>query len=69
MYEGKRKEIGFTYNDIHGGDKEIYLCEWANGEGYDLSIGDKPIISLTHTEADAIQAILSMFYLHIKKDE
>ena len=32
----------------------IEVCEWTNGEGFDISITDKKIISLTRGELDAI---------------
>ena len=35
-------------------DDFIEVCEWANGEGFDISITDKKIISLTHWELEAI---------------
>lgn len=35
-------------------DDFIEVCEWINGEGFDISITDKKIISLTRGELDAI---------------
>ena len=35
-------------------DDFIEVCEWTNGEGFDISITDKKIISLTRGELDAI---------------
>ena len=35
-------------------DDFIEVCEWTNGEGIDISITDKKIISLTRGELDAI---------------
>ena len=32
----------------------IEVCEWTNGEGFDISITDKKIISLTCGELEAI---------------
>lgn len=32
----------------------IEVCEWTNGEGFDINISDKKIISLTRGELDAI---------------
>ena len=34
-------------------DEVIDVCEWANGEGWDISIGQK-LIGLTHGELQAI---------------
>ena len=35
-------------------DDFIEVCEWTNGEGFDISITDKKIISLTRGELEAI---------------
>ena len=35
-------------------DDFIEVCEWTNGEGFDISITDKKIISLTCGELEAI---------------
>lgn len=35
-------------------DDFIEVCEWTNGEGFDISITSKKIISLTHGELAAI---------------
>ena len=35
-------------------DDFIEVCEWTNGEGFDISITDKKIIRLTHGELEAI---------------
>ena len=32
----------------------IEVCEWTNGEGFDITISDKKIISLTRGELEAI---------------
>ena len=32
----------------------IEVCEWTNGEGFDITISDEKIISLTRGELDAI---------------
>jgi len=34
-------------------DEIIDVCEWANGEGWDISIGQK-LVALTHGELQAI---------------
>ena len=52
-----RKSIS---DDLHKYDylaKEhsfIEVTEWANGEGWDISIDDDPVISLTWGQLDAI---------------
>ena len=35
-------------------DDFIEVCEWTNGEGLDITISDKKIISLTRGELEAI---------------
>ena len=35
----------------------IEVCEWTNCEGFDISITDKKIISLTRGELDAINLL------------
>ena len=38
-------------------DDFIEVCEWTNCEGFDISITDKKIISLTRGELDAIDLL------------
>ena len=37
-------------------DAIIEVCEWANGEGWDISVGDR-IVSLTMGELHAIEVL------------
>jgi hypothetical protein len=46
------KYLYTTNNDI------IEITEWINGEGFDVSIADKPVISLQYNELDAINYLL-----------
>ena len=46
-------------------DDFIEVCEWANGEGFDISITDKKIISLTRGELDAIDFLTKTLYYNI----
>ena len=39
------------------GDDFIEVCEWKNGEGYDIAINDRHI-SLTHGELEAINFLV-----------
>ena len=39
-------------------DDFIEVCEWANGEGFDISITDKKFISLTREELEAIDFLI-----------
>lgn len=43
----------------------IEVCEWTNGEGFDITIMDKKIISLTHGELDAIDFLTKTLYYNI----
>ena len=43
----------------------IEVCEWTNGEGFDISITDKKIISLTRGELDAIDFLTKTLYYNI----
>lgn len=36
----------------------IEICTWHNGEGFDVAIQDKPVISLTWGEFDAIKKLI-----------
>jgi hypothetical protein len=40
-------------------DAFIEVCEWFNGEGVDITIGEK-VISLTHGELTAIEVLSRM---------
>lgn len=39
-------------------DDFIEISEWTNREGYDITINEKPIISLTHGQLDAINYLV-----------
>lgn len=39
-------------------DDFIEISEWTNGEGYDITINEKPVISLTHGQLDAINYLV-----------
>ena len=43
----------------------IEVCEWTNGEGFDITISDKKIISLTRGELDAIDFLTKTLYYNI----
>ena len=46
-------------------DDFIEVCEWTNGEGFDITIMDKKIISLTRGELDAIDFLTKTLYYNI----
>jgi hypothetical protein len=53
----KRKSVNDklrNYDMISKEDDFIEVTEWANGEGYDITINDNKNISLTCGELDAI---------------
>ena len=43
----------------------IEVCEWTNGEGFDITISDKKIISLTRGELDAIDILTKTLYYNV----
>lgn len=43
----------------------IEVCEWTNGEGFDITIMDKKIISLTRGELDAIDLLTKTLYYNV----
>jgi hypothetical protein len=46
------------YDYLAKEDDRIEICEWINGDGYDISINDSKIISLTRGEIDAIDYLV-----------
>lgn len=42
----------------------IEITEWTNGEGYDITINDKSVISLTCGELDAINYLTQSLQYH-----
>lgn len=42
------------YDHLADKDSIIQVTKWANGEGWDISINDEPVISLTWGQLDAI---------------
>jgi hypothetical protein len=56
-----RKSINDTlrkYDYLAKEDDVIEICEWANGDGYDITINDSKIISLTRGTIDAIDYLI-----------
>ena len=39
----------------------IEVTEWGNGEGYDISISDNQVISITAGQFDAIKKLIKLF--------
>lgn len=55
----KRKSAMVMLDDIYHNDSDyIELCQWSNGEGWDISISDKTIFSLHYTEYEAIKKLI-----------
>ena len=46
-------------------DDFIEVCEWPNGEGFDISITDKKIIRFTRGELEAINFLTKILYYNI----
>ena len=42
------------YDHLADKDSIIQVTQWTNGEGWDISIDDEPVISLTWGQLDAI---------------
>ena len=42
------------YDYLANKDSIIQVTQWTNGEGWDISIDDEPVISLTWGQLDAI---------------
>jgi hypothetical protein len=60
MEHVNRKSIVDTlrkYDYLAKEDDRIEICEWTNGDGFDISINDK-IISLTRGTIDAIEYLI-----------
>ncbi len=46
------------YDHFAKEDEFIEVCEWYNGEGFDVTIGNNKSISLTWGEFDALTALV-----------
>ena len=42
------------YDHLANKDSIIQVTQWVNGDGWDISIDDEPVISLTWGQLDAI---------------
>ena len=47
------------YDHLANKDSIIQVTQWANEEGWDISINDEPVISLTWGQLDAINYLTS----------
>lgn len=47
------------YDHLANKDSIIQVTQWANGEGWDISIDDEPVISLTWGQLDAINYLVN----------
>lgn len=63
MEEYKRRAV-FTdlrpYDHLAKEHDFIEVCEWHNGEGWDITISDKKLFSLTYGELTAINVLTSI---------
>lgn len=46
------------YDYLANKDSIIQVTQWANGDGWDISIDDEPVISLTWGQLDAINYLV-----------
>ena len=46
------------YDHLANKDSIIQVTQWANGDGWDISIDDEPVISLTWGQLDAINYLV-----------
>ena len=56
-HKGTRNSVAIHFKDYISSSKVnmIEVCEWENGEGYDISFNDnKSIVGVTRSEWDAI---------------
>lgn len=47
------------YDHLANKDSIIQVTQWVNGEGWDISINDEPVISLTWGQLDAINYLVN----------
>ena len=59
-----RESMSITFTPFQANQKcTVEVCEWSNGEGYDISIDDNCVIGLADQEWRAISAVLNMMQL------
>ena len=56
----KRKSAMVILNDVYhnGNFNYVEVCQWHNGEGWDISISDVKIFSVHYTEFEAIKKLI-----------
>lgn len=47
------------YDYLAKANEFIEITEWTNGEGINIQINDRPIISITHGELEAINYLIN----------
>ena len=50
----------YTYFNVSEKDDYIQVTEWANGEGWDINIGENKYVSLNHGELEAINYLINV---------
>jgi hypothetical protein len=59
-YERKAKWMELKKYCHHNKENDfVEMCEWGNGEGFDILFGDKRSISMTWGEWEALQVIVN----------
>lgn len=56
------------YNCLAKDNSYISITEWSNGEGFDITISDKSIMSLTRGELDAIDFLIKSIDYNDRKE-
>ena len=52
------------YDHLANKDSIIQVTQWANGDGWDISIDDEPVMSLTWGQLDAINYLVNTITCH-----
>ena len=62
LYERKSLMVELKdFDYLSKKDDFIEITEWKNGEGYDIALSDKQVISITIGQFDAIKKLIKLF--------
>ena len=62
LYERKSLMVELKdFDYLSKKDDFIEVTEWKNGEGYDIALSDKQVISITIGQFDAIKKLIKLF--------
>lgn len=69
----RRPEVTVQHEDIGGRPCSVSVCEWANGEGWDVAVrdsaGQERLVSLHADELRALNAAVTMLDLRPEEDD